>query len=325
MYNEISNTTFNPYITIPTQTPSDDTYWKTTYATLENKYYNMALTRFEYKGLPETIDAMTLEQMLMYNGYAAFIQIGGKLYALPVTAQINTSAMFGFRPNKVELYTDYGDDKDAIVPDNIKAFVKPEYHNGLDTVVMGNDSRYLPSYQQITQFIVPMTNLYVQRINNEVKLSTPIVIETNDQNTDIYQAQMVMNALHDNQFSIIASGDGKAKELANTQVIDYSEHYLGDQIAQAIDFYDTQIKELLSKNNFSRTTESGISEGEIDEQGDGNHSNGLMAYKMRYKAIQEINKMFGTNITIDWRDSDEVQKHTNTDTREPVDEQLPGE
>lgn len=324
MNNEILNNTFNPYITIPTQTPSNDTYWKTTYATLENKYYNMALTRFEYQGLPETIDPITLEQMLMYNGYAAFIELNDKLYALPVTAQINTSAMFGFRPNKVELYTNYGDDKDIMMPENLQSLVKAEYHNGIDTVVMGNDSRYLPSYQQITQFIVPMTNLYIQRINNEVKLSTPIIVETNDQNTDIYQAQMVMNALHDNQFAIIASGDGKAKELADTKVIDVSEHYLGDQITQAIDFYDTQIKELLSKNNFSRTTESGISEGEINEQGDGNHSNGLMAYKMRYNAIQEVNRLFGTNITIDWRDSDEVQKHTDSDTSEPVDEQSAG-
>lgn len=320
MTNEIYNGTFNPFINIPTQTPSTEAYWRSTYATLENKYYNMALSRFSYKGLPETIDPLTLEQMLLYNGYAAFIELSGKLYALPVTAQINTSAMYGYRPSTVQLYTDYTETEDAIVPNNVKNLIKTEYHNGIDTVVMGNDSRYLPSYQQIVQFITPMTNLYVQRINNEVKLSTPIVIETNEQNTDIYEKQMIMNALHDNQFYVIASGDGKAQKLADTKVIDYSDHYKGAEIAQAIDFYDQQIKELLSKNNFARTTDSGVSDNEINAQGDGSHSNGAMAYKMRAKALKEINQLFGTNITIEWRDSDEVQEHTHDNTGESLDE-----
>lgn len=316
---------FNTNIQIPSMNVSRDYYWKTTYSTLENKYFNMALTRFVYKNIPEQIDPMSLEMALLYNGSVAFIELNGKVYVVPSVMSISGSAYAGYRPTVFQILPSTTDEKeDSTLPDGIAELYNRDFINGKDGIIMGNDSRYYPSYGQITQFLVPMTNLFVQRLNNEKKLSAPIIIETNDQNTDVYEKQLILNAINDDDFAVLASGSKKVGELADTKVIDYSQSYHGKEIGEAIDFYDTQIKSLLSKNNFSRTTDSGVGEKEINMQEDGNHSNGLMAFNMRKEALKLVNEKYGTDMYVEWRDSNELQTNANNAGQDVADE-LPGD
>lgn len=295
------NTTFNSaYAPTSRKQYERDIYW-----VMYKKYLNMAVSRYEYYDLPDSIDPILLEKILVTNGAAGVVKIGDSLMVAPVslTGFNNLTAMY--KPDKFRLAFNPGN--------NLSESINKTYTVGKDGVIIGNDMNYLPVFSDVITFLQPLTNLYVQRLNNAKKLSSPIVIETDDQNVNLYEQQMIANALNDDDFAVVSRGKGATNPASTTSTIDLSEAFHGPEISAEIANYDAEIKELLSKNNFSRTTESGVSDTEINKQDDGSHSNGLLGYQMRKQGLREMNNLFGTNVSIDWRDSDAVQRDGDHD------------
>lgn len=263
---------------------------------ISDRISSMALTRFKYENLPDTIKSSEIEALLYEYGFATITKIDGKLRVVPST--VTEIKPFYGTPTKVNVITADGA--------NINRT------NGKDAVVLGNTSSYNSPYAELANWADQIVKLEMNRNNNNSRLSNPIIFNVAAEGTNTVDMEELHNSILDNEASLMSAVDERGNSIdKEVSVLDISESYKGAELNFEIQKNWSRIADQLGINNVSRDTASGLSESELTDGQESAHAAGLRAFYFRKEKVEEVNKLFGTNISVDWFDNVAEQQAEN--------------
>lgn len=257
---------------------------------------NKSLTMFEWSNLPDTIPAVELEKMLQINGYAVIAEYQGKLYAFQ-------AGFSGQDP--------YNQPTKAIV-NNPALKNNTTYTIGEDCIVIKNDD--------MKQGLNGIYEYYGQRlIENQItmlmtdyNLRMPFTISSSDDQTT-QSAKMYLKKIIDGSLGVI--GEQKLfKALSVTptnskQTATFADLYGYQQ------FIIAQLNNtigLATNNNMKRER---LTTNEIEVNKNASYPLVDNMLKNRQQAVAAINKMFDTDISVEyssiWRGINDVSDNSD--------------
>lgn len=246
---------------------------------------------FEYKGLPETIPQRELELLLMVNGFACIAQVPEKgLYAF--------YGGLGGVPNAYYMPTQ------CIVNNPALAFNKTLAIDE-DCIIIRNDNMYrglIPMFSKYAELLAENDITFrIQSINSRI---SQVISATDDKTKD--SADKYIKDIEAGKLGVIGGAaffDGVKVQKGGEQVRNYTELIEYNQYLRACWFNDLGIQA-----NFNMKRER-LNSDEVQL-----NIKGLLPLienmlNERRKGLEAVNKMFGTDISIDftgvWKDTQE--------------------
>ena len=260
-------------------------------------YYLARLqSMFKYEGLPDTIPAKWLEHYLLVNGSCVFIMDGDDL--------IVTTGGWGGLPDRYYIPTEY-----IVSNPYVKEETRKTYTIGEDCVLIRNDV--------YAQGIMPLLMRYCsQLVENDVTMNVADILA---------RATLTITALTDTDrqsveqwFKKIRKGElgaigelpamaGNQDRSVNIQPFQSTASTLTDLIDYHQYLKAGLYNELGLNSNYNMKRES-INSNESQLNDDMLHPLIDDMLKMRREALEQVNEMFGTNITVDfdsaWKDNE---------------------
>lgn len=255
-----------------------------------NRTYNM----FKYTNLPDTIPELFLEMQLQRNGCCGVIKHNNELYAV-------YGAVGG-------VLNEYYFPRNFIVA-NPYLNISETYTINEDCILFRNDSEI--------QGIMPICCKYASLlVENDITMRQviinrriPIIIKTHsDKEKD--SANLFMNRIEQGE-NVIAI----TEQLSNTlDCIDMNKSYSTHltEYIEAQQYVKAQWYNELGIRMSHNMKREALSESEISANDDAVRSLPIDMLKCRKKAVEEINNMFGTNISVEyneiWAEQTELSK-----------------
>lgn len=260
-------------------------------------YYLARLqSMFKYEGLPDTIPAKWLEHYLLVNGSCVFVMDGDDL--------IVTTGGWGGLPDRYYIPTEY-----IVSNPYVKEETRKTYTIGEDCVLARNDV--------YAQGIMPLLMRYCsQLVENDVTMNVADILA---------RATLTITALTDTDrqsveqwFKKIRKGElgaigelpamaGNQDRSVNIQPFQSTASTLTDLIEYHQYLKAGLYNELGLNSNYNMKRES-INSNESQLNDDMLHPLIDDMLKMRREALEQVNEMFGTNITVDfdsaWKDNE---------------------
>ncbi|MCQ2211518.1 MAG: hypothetical protein MJZ34_14640 [Paludibacteraceae bacterium] len=273
-----------------------------------NYMLNRTNEMFRYEGLPDTIPKRNIELLIQTHGHCAITEVNGDLYAL--------YGSMGGEPNPYYMPTRY------IVANPALNFSK-DLEIGSECVVIPNDSTYMG--------LIPLFLRYAHSLcENEISLN--------------------MASINTRMLSLISAGDDRTKEAGEKYLKDIVSGKLG-VIAENV-FLDgiksqpygtTQTGTLTSLIEYEQYLRAGWfndlglnanynMKRESINSGESQLNNDMLMplvdnmLECRQDALESVNKLYGTNISVKLNSSWEVnEKEIDMDLKEPQKETEEGE
>lgn len=257
---------------------------------------NRTQSMFEWKGLPDTIPERSLELFLQTNGNVCFYKYEGSLY-------IFTGGLGG-QPDPYYMPTIY-----TIANPALKLSKSLEI--GKECVVMPNDSLYIGLLPLFSRYATGLTE-------NELSLKLAIIntrildlISAPDDRTKV-SAEKFLQDISDGRLGVIAENSF----LEGIKAQPYGTHSSTSIINNLIEleqYYKASwFNELGLNANYNMKREHLItSENEMNTDSLLPLVDNML--KSRQLAVKDVNKMFGTNISVDLASS---WKETQTEVRQ---------
>ena len=260
-------------------------------------YYLARLqSMFKYEGLPDTIPQKWLEHYLLVNGSCVFVMDGDDL--------IVTTGGWGGLPDRYYIPTEY-----IVSNPYVKEETRKTYTIGEDCVLIRNDV--------YAQGIMPLLMRYCsQLVENDITMNVADILA---------RATLTITALTDTDrqsveqwFKKIRKGElgaigelpamaGNQDRSVNIQPFQSTASTLTDLIEYHQYLKAGLYNELGLNSNYNMKRES-INSNESQLNDDMLHPLIDDMLKMRREALEQVNEMFGTNITVDfdsaWKDNE---------------------
>lgn len=245
---------------------------------------------FKWSGLPDTIPARILELYLQMNGNCAFYKHNGALYVF--------TGGLGGEPDVYYMPTIY-----TIANPALKLSVNAEI--GKDCVVMPNDSLYMGLYPLHMRYAYNMveTEISMQLANINSRIVS--LISASDDNTK-KSADKYINDIYDGKLSIV--GESKFfDDLKTSQFSTNGHNAITDLIEMMQYFKASWYNEIGLNANYNMKRES------INSDESQLNNDALLPFiddmlNTRKTYIEQVNKMFDLNITVDynsaWKDNE---------------------
>lgn len=247
----------------------------------KNNQLNKSLTMFEWSNLPDTIPQVELEKMLQINGYAVIAEYQGKLYAFQ-------AGFSGQDP--------YNQPTKAIV-NNPALKNNTTYTIGEDCIVIKNDD--------MKQGLNDIYEYYGQRlIENQItmlmtdyNLRMPFTISSSDdqttQSAKIYLKKIIDGSLgvigEQKLFKALSVTPTNSKQTATFADLYGYQQFIIAQLNNTIG--------LATNNNMKRER---LTTNEIEVNKNASYPLVDNMLKNRQQAVDEINKMFDTDISVEY-------------------------
>lgn len=274
----------------------DEVYWgSASYnARLYNAYLGqvmaMAVTRFEWRGLPATIDALWLERTLLIKGVATIarpIDANGNVGPW-IAAKMATDGVLNIydRPTRWFAYS----------RDMVRFACTPR--NGV--VLYDNvNGRYNPTIDAIDLAVRELVDIQKTKQMNRFHQKVPYVLVT--------PPDMELSAV--NLLSQIMGGEPGT--IANPAIRDLDLHkvgfdvpYLGAELTAAEQNVWNRIYTMLGISNVTFKSERMI-EDEVRSMSEPATMMGLSGLAERRRAATMLNDVFGMNVSVIWRQDNE--------------------
>lgn len=245
-----------------------------------DRTYNM----FKYTNLPDSIPELFLEMQLQRNGCCGVIRHNNELYAV-------YGALGG-------VLNEYYFPRNFIVA-NPYLNISETYTINKDCILFRNDSEI--------QGIIPICSKYASLlVENDITMRQviinrriPIIIKAHsDKEKD--SANLFMNRIEQGE-NVIAI----TEQLANTlDCIDMDKSYSTrlTEYIEAQQYIKAQWYNELGIRMSHNMKREALSESEISANDDAVRSLPIDMLKCRKKAVEEINNMFGTNISVEYNE-----------------------
>lgn len=254
-------------------------------ATFYQQYYDrlseLGMVMFEWKGLPDTVDARYLERCLFLQGKAVFFkdEVMGHLVAKCATTG-------GFNV--------YG------VPKERRAYAENGYTNNLtdkDSVIIWNNYNRKNSVTDVQVFAQRLANIDATIDINLKAQKTPILIRCSEQQR---LTLLNMYAQYSGDEPCIF-GDDKL-DLSQMTVFTTGAPFVVDKIREEKNQCWNEILTYFGISNTNITKRERMVTDEVIRSQGGTIASRYSRLEMRRQACEQINKMFGLNVTCDYRE-----------------------
>lgn len=251
---------------------------------------------FKWSGLPETIPAKWLENLLLVNGAAVFVET-------------EANGLFVNRPAPAANLDVYYIPQDILVVNPYSKGLKEVYHRDEDCILMLNDT--------YAQGMIPMLKKYCSAlVENDISLymasimsRATILLSAADEKTK-KSAEMFIKHLIEGKIDVI----GETPFLVANQDKALSVNQMtraNDTITQLIEYHQyikaSFYNELGLQANFNMKRES-INSKESQLNEDALHPLIDNMLRERKEAAEKVNKLFGTSISVDFNSAWEINE-----------------
>lgn len=253
-----------------------------TYVQYYNRLMELSMSMFEWKNLPDTIDERYLELGLFSSGCMVFFKddVIGEL-ALNMTYQGGFD-IYG-EPTRRRAYSRYNQFQTTLDKDN--------------SVIIWNNMLRTNSALDVQMFAYRMYNLdRIVDINANAQ-KTPVLI-TCDEKQKLTMKNLYMQ--YEGNYPVIF-GDSNL-DIKSLSVLKTDAPFVADKI------YDLKVKiwnealTYLGISNINTTKKERMITDEVIRNLGGTIASRYSRLESRRRAVKKINKMFGLNITVDYRE-----------------------
>lgn len=262
--------------------------WKT-YLMYKNQMLTLAKNVFEFKNLPESVDVAYMNQKLLINGAVAFFRddITDDLMCLPFSSETMIPDVYG-RPQKINVMGENGFNR---------------WLNKDQFVIMYDNNSMLPIYLDIIQ--------YAQRI--------ALCVRTQDVNIKQQRTPRLWKVPQDKEKSIknaIDDIDAFADQVAtydSTKLEDIEAvlapaPFVSDKIDDHLKIIWAEFFRLIGVANLQEQKKERVIRDEMLVSQGGTIASRYARFEPRKRAIEKINKLFGTNIEVSYYDGEPTSK-----------------
>lgn len=253
-----------------------------TYVQYYNRLMELSMSMFEWKNLPDTVDERYLELGLFSSGCMVFFKddVIGEL-ALNMTYQGGFD-IYG-EPTKRRAYSRYNQFQTTLDKNN--------------SVIIWNNMLRTNSALDVQMFAYRLYNLdRIVDINANAQ-KTPVLI-TCDEKQKLTMKNLYMQ--YEGNYPVIF-GDSNL-DIKNLSVLKTDAPFVSDKI------YDLKVKiwnealTYLGISNINTTKKERMITDEVIRNQGGTIASRYSRLESRRRGIKKINKMFGLNITVDYRE-----------------------
>ena len=262
---------------------------------------DIALSCVKWKNLPEEIDPRFLEWCLFYDGMAIFFK--DDITEKFVCIQVMPSGQFN-------MYR---------IPKERTAYAVNGYQNSdlneHNSVIIYNNLLRKPSVQDIEIYAKKLTNIDLTLNVNVNAQKTPIAIICDETQRLTFQ-QLYQNYAGNMPFIF---GD-KGLNLDNVKSINTQADYKGEELNKLKTDIWNEALTYLGVSNVQYQKKERINTEEINRSMGGAFASRRSRIKARQNAVEEINKMFGLSIEVDFEDEVDKIDNNGYNSNEGVDE-----
>lgn len=254
------------------------------YTQYEDMLLNIALSRFDWQGLPDTCDQRYLERALLFNGKAIYMR--EPVMGIDLTLKCVLTGKFDV----------YG------IPTMRKAYGENGYTaqvSAKESVIIWNNLAHRPSFQWLTNFAMRLYDLDRTIDVNARAQKTPVLITCEESERLSFEN---IYAKYDGNQPVIYGTKGLSPD--SLQVMKTDAPYVSDKIYQLKVNIWNEAMSCLGVANLAMQKKERLISSEIDNQMGGTLAQRYSFIETRQQAAEQINKMFGTNITVSYRDGD---------------------
>ena len=264
-----------------------DTQWKDS-ADMNNltfnQYYNrlteLAVSMFEWKNLPETIDPRFLELSLFTDGMSVFFED-------EVLGYLSLKCMIG---GQLDVY---------LIPKERRAFSVNGYNKQLDeknSVIIFNNYLHTNSMLDVEMFARRLSNLDRIIDVNANAQKTPVLISCDDT-----QRMTMKNVYMQWEGNMPVIYGRKGLDPNNLTVLRTDAPYIADKIYQLKSQIWNEALTYLGISNTNITKKERMLKDEITRNLGGVVASRYSRLETRRQACEKINEMFGLDIWVDYR------------------------
>lgn len=261
---------------------------KSAYYTYYTQLLEIAISRFKWINLPDTVDARFLEVILNTKGFALFFKdedigylgmnttIGGRLsnYNIPINRQAFASN--GYRANRT-----------------IK-----------DSVIVWNNLIHTNGQTKLLEFAKDLYNLECIIRTNANAQKTPLMILC-DERTRLTMENLYQKYQGNAPF-IFGSSRNTDLSVTSIQAMNTQAPYLADKLYQLKTNIWNEALTFLGIPNVSVSKKERMVTDEVNRMQGGVFASRYSATEARKQACNEINKMFGLNIDVEFREGSQI-------------------
>lgn len=257
-----------------------------TYVQYYNRLMELSMSMFEWKNLPDTVDERYLELGLFSSGCMVFFKddVIGEL-ALNMTYQGGFD-IYG-EPTRRRAYSRYNQFQTTLDKDN--------------SVIIWNNMLRTNSALDVQMFAYRLYNLdRIVDINTNAQ-KTPVLI-TCDEKQKLTMKNLYMQ--YEGNYPVIF-GDSNL-DIKSLSVLKTDAPFVSDKI------YDLKVKiwnealTYLGISNINTTKKERMITDEVIRNQGGTIASRYSRLESRRRAVKKINKMFGLNITVDYREDFQI-------------------
>lgn len=252
-----------------------------TYIQYYNRLTELAVSMFEWKNLPDTVDARFLELCLYQDGYCVFFKddvLGFLALQCTIGGQLNV-----YR-----------------IPINRRAWAQNGYQIDLDesnSVLIFNNFLHTNSIMDIENFSKRLYNLDRAIDVNANAQKTPVLIICDE--TERLTMKNLYKQYEGNEPFIFGN---KALNTKGLSVLKTDAPYVADKLYQLKTQIWNEALTYLGISNTNIVKKERMISDEVTRNMGGVIASRYSRLEARRQAAEQINKMFGTNIEVDYRE-----------------------
>lgn len=272
------------------------------YMTYYAQLLEIAISRFNWINLPDTVDARFLELALNTKGFALFFkddEIGFLGMNTTIGGQLNN----------------YN------IPINRQAFASNGYkatRTIKDSVIIWNNLIHTNGQLKLLEFSKDLYNLECIIRTNANAQKTPLMILC-DERTRLTMENLYMKYQGNAPF-IFGSSRNSDLSVTSIQAMNTQAPYLADKLYQLKTNIWNEALTFLGIPNVSVTKKERMLSDEVNRMQGGVFASRYSATEARKQACREINKMFGLNIDVEFRQENQTDNGSEKESEEKKDE-----
>lgn len=255
---------------------------KHTYAYYIDRLTELALVMFEWKNLPDTVDERYLELTLFQNGQAIFFK-DEVLGYLGLQCAVNGNFDVYRVPLRRRAYASNGYNNNDLNIDN--------------SVIIYNNYLRTNSVRDIKMFAQRLYDLDCSIDVNARAQKTPVLIQCDED-----QRLTMLNAYKEFDGNAPVIYSDKNLDINGIKVFQTNAPYVSDKLYQLKTQYFNEALTYLGISNVNFEKKERLVSDEVSRQQGGVIASRYSRLEMRRKACDKINKMFGLNIDVDYRE-----------------------
>lgn len=256
-----------------------------TYLQYVNRLTELSISMFDWKNLPETIDARFLELALFNDGMAVFFKD-------EVMSYLGLQVMIG---GTLDVYR---------IPITRTAFAQNGYQMKLDqsnSVIIFNNMLHTNSILDVQEMSKRLYEIQRTIDVNVIQQKTPKII-TCTENQRLVMKNLYAQYMGNEPFIF---GD-KNLDLSGIKTFDTTSPYVADKLYDLKTQYWNEALTYLGISNVNTVKKERMITDEVQRNLGGTIASRYSRLFMRQQACEQINKMFGLNISVDYREDMQV-------------------